>query len=88
MKTTVDTEKKTNSMALVGFWVSLFSFVFSFRGLTILCACIFNIVALCTFNPETEKGKGFAIWGLILGIISGIFYLAMVILVRYLLRYG
>ena len=61
---------KTNSLAIAGFVVSLVSFVFSFWGVTAIVAIILSSVALSQIKKTNEGGKGLALAGLIIGIVS------------------
>lgn len=62
-------QKKINPCALV-------SFIFSLVGIIVaglpcgIVATITGIIGLVTFKEETQKGKGFAIAGLVIGIID------------------
>lgn len=62
-------EQKTNTMSLVGFILSIVSIVCcccSFSGL----ALILSIIGLIQINKTNEKGKGFAITGIVVGGIG------------------
>lgn len=64
--------KKNNVPALISFILSLVGLVIA--GLPCgIAAVITGIIGMVKFNPETEKGKGFAIAGLIVGILDVIF---------------
>ena len=63
-------ELKINTFGLVGFIVGLVAMFFGFWGLTGVVAIVFSAIGMHNFNPETEKGKGFAIAGLVLGIVG------------------
>ena len=71
--------KKQSSMGLV-------SFIFSLIGLIIaaipcgIVALITGIIGIAKFNPSTDKGKGFAIAGVVIGaidIVAGIINVAL-----------
>ena len=71
--------KKQNSMALLSFIISLVGLLIA--GLPCgIVAIITGIVGLTKFNPETEKGKGFAIAGLIIGIIDAVLIIISIII--------
>ncbi len=71
--------KKQNSMGLV-------SFIFSLVGLIVaaipcgIVALITGIIGITKFNPSTEKGKGLAVAGVVVGtidIVAGIINIVM-----------
>ena len=63
--------KKQNSMALTSFIISLVGLLVA--GLPCgIVAIITGIVGLVKFKPEAEKGKGFAIAGLVIGVIDAV----------------
>ena len=73
-------QKKLNVFALVGFIVSLASLLIDFGGIVGLVGLIFSSIALRQLKTDGKKGKGFAITGLVVGIISiiyGIYSLAV-----------
>jgi len=74
-------KKKLQGLGLAGFIVSLSSMIFFGTPLLLITAIvglILSAVALKKFNKETHKLKGFAISGLVIGIvIIGIFLLAL-----------
>ena len=64
--------KKNNTPALISFILSLVGLLVA--GLPCgIAAVITGIIGIVKFNPETEKGKGLAIAGLIVGILDVIF---------------
>ena len=65
-------ENKNNPLALAGFIVSLCSLIINLAGIVGLVGTILSAVGLAKVK-ETNKGKGFAITGLIIGIISIIY---------------
>lgn len=63
------TNKGKNSIALAGFIVALCSLFLNFAGIVGLVATVLSGVGLAKVK-STGAGKGFAIAGLIIGIIS------------------
>lgn len=59
--------EKTNSMCLAGFILSIF---FSFIGLIVSCVGLSQLKK----NPN-EKGRGFAVAGIVIGIIGTVIYI-------------
>lgn len=68
----VNPETRTNGLALAGFIVSLGSLIISLWGITGIVGTILSIIGLVKTSHGNGKGKGFAIAGLIVGIISSI----------------
>ncbi len=64
-----NTQGKTNSLAIAGFVVAMASLFLNFYGIVGLVATVLSAVGLSKVK-ETGTGKGFAIAGLIVGIIS------------------
>lgn len=64
--------KSTNGLALAGFIVSLCSLLINFGGIVGLVGTILSAVGLSKVKTK-GTGKGFAITGLVIGIIS-VFY--------------
>lgn len=61
--------RKQNSMALTSFIISLVGLIIA--GLPCgIVAIILGIVGLVKFDATKEKGKGFAIAGLVIGVID------------------
>ena len=61
--------KKNNTPALISFILSLVGILVA--GIPCgIAAIITGIIGIVKFNPETEKGKGLAIAGLIIGIVD------------------
>lgn len=71
--------KKQNSMALTSFIISLVGLIIAAIPCGIV-ALITGIVGLTKFNQETEKGKGLAIAGVVIGIIDIIAGIANVVI--------
>ena len=66
----VVTVSKTNGLAVAGFVVSLASLLINFWGITSVVGIILSAVALSQIKKTNESGKGFALAGLIIGIIG------------------
>lgn len=62
-------QKSTNGLAIAGFVVSLCSLLINFGGIVGLVGTILSAVGLSKVK-EKNSGKGMAIAGLIIGIIS------------------
>ncbi len=71
--TTVIESPKTNAFALAGFITALASTLINFGGVVAIVATVLSGIGLSQVNSKNEKGKGFAIAGLIIGIF-GIIY--------------
>ena len=77
--TNVNVEKKLNVCGLI-------SFIFSLVGIIVaglpcgIIATITGIVGIATFKKEEQKGRGFAIAGLVVGILDVIIMIAYVVL--------
>ena len=72
-------QKKVNVCGLV-------SFIFSLVGIVVaglpcgIVATITGIIGLVTFKSETQKGKGFAIAGLTIGIIDVVIMIIYIVM--------
>lgn len=64
-----NTQPSTNSLAISGFVVSLVSLFINLAGIVGLIGTIFSAIGLAQ-SKKKGKGKGLAIAGLIIGIIS------------------
>lgn len=70
-------EVKTPGMIIAGFVLSLVGlFCMGFLGIVGL---ILSAMGLKNFDPETQKGKGLAIAGVVLGVIDTIFFIILLI---------
>ena len=67
------TVNKTNSFAVAGFVIAIVSLFLNLWGLVGAIAVVLSGVALSQINKTNENGKGLAIAGLIIGIISVIY---------------
>lgn len=77
----VKDSKKLNVLALIGFIVSLASLLISLVGITAIVGIIFSGIALKQIGAGTDqKGKGFAITGLVVGICSLVYTLIAVLI--------
>ncbi|MBU5294462.1 DUF4190 domain-containing protein [Anaerosalibacter bizertensis] len=70
---------QTNSLAIAGLVLGLVSWFLNFFGIVGILAIVFSAIALSQIKRESSKGKGFAIVGLISGIIN-VIYATVVIL--------
>ena len=66
----MENQVKYNGLAIAGFVVSLASLLINFAGIVGLVGTILSAVGLTQVNSKGEKGKGMAIAGLVIGIIS------------------
>ena len=73
-------KKPSNPLALAGFIVSLCSLLVNFAGLVGLVATVLSAFGLSKVKT-TGTGKGFAIAGLIIGIISIVWGIIAIVLV-------
>ena len=67
---------KLNVPALVGFIIAMGAITISFWGISVLpgiAAIILSSIGLSQINKNGERGKGFAIAGLVVGIVSVVF---------------
>lgn len=65
--------KKLNTFALVGFVLGLCSFLISLWGIIPIVGIVFSGLALSKIDNAVEKGKNFAVVGLICSIINLVF---------------
>lgn len=72
---------KINGLALAGFIVSLCALVINLAGITALVGLILSIVGYSQINHGKGRGKGFAIAGIILGIIGIVWGILMILFV-------
>ncbi len=68
-----DNKNGYNTMCVVGFVMSLISLLINFWGIVGIIGTVLSIVGLMNCKKKNEKGKGLAIAGIIIGVIS-IFY--------------
>lgn len=66
----VNTEVKTNGLAIAGFTIALISLLLNFWGIMGVVATVLSAVALPKTGEGKEKGRGMAIAGLSIGIFS------------------
>jgi tetratricopeptide (TPR) repeat protein len=67
--------KVFNPLALTGFILGLTSVVLYVIGIIPILGIVFSAIGLGRFNPETQKAKWMAGWGLALSILFTIMYL-------------
>ena len=79
-------QKKLNAMSLVGFIVSLASIFITLVGIVPIAGIVFSSIGLKQLKAnEDQKGKGFAVTGLVVGICSLIYTVVAVIILGMLL---
>lgn len=64
---------RINAFALVGFILAMSSLVLNFWGTVGIAATVFSGIGLSKTGPGKDRGRGFAIAGLIVGIGSIIY---------------
>lgn len=69
-----------NIMCIIGFAMSMVSLFLNFLGLVSIAGTILSIVGVVQCGKSNEKGKGFAIAGIIIGIISILLYVIVIVL--------
>jgi tetratricopeptide (TPR) repeat protein len=67
--------KVFNPLALTGFILGLVSVVLYVIGIIPILGIVFSAIGLARFNPETQKAKWMAGWGLALSILFTVMYL-------------
>ena len=60
----------TNTMAIVGFVVSIISLLINFWGIIGIAATILSVLGYINSSKNGQKGKGLALAGIIIGAIS------------------
>ena len=68
-----DTINKMNSFAIAGFSISIVSLFLNLWGLVGAIAVVLSGISLKQINKTNENGKGLAIAGLIIGMISVVY---------------
>ena len=63
-------KQKSNIMAIIGFVLGCVSLLINFWGIVGIVALVFSIIGITQINNNGEKGKGFAICGIILGVVG------------------
>lgn len=63
-------KQKSNIMAIAGCILGWVSLLINFWGIVGIIALIFSIIGITQINNNGEKGKGFAICGIILGVVG------------------
>lgn len=74
------TKKQTNILASVGMIVSLVSIFLNFWGIVGIAAIVLSFIGLNQISTTGEEGKGFAITGIVIGIISVIYAFIMIVM--------
>ena len=64
------TRPRMNPMALTGGIIGLASIILNCLGIVAILALIFSIIGLSQINKNGDRGRGWAITGIILGIIG------------------
>lgn len=70
-----------NILCVIGMVISCVSFVFRLHGLTAVVGIIVSVLGLLDYPKKNEKGKGFAIAGIIIGAVSLLFSIIFVALI-------
>ncbi len=76
----VQPERKYNVCAVLGFVLSVVSLVFSLYGAVTVASIVLSAIALKETKRAEEKGRGFAIAGLIIGILTLVIMLLIIAL--------
>lgn len=69
--------KSTNVFAITGLVLGIISWFLNLFGIIGTLAIVFSSIALSQIKTNNEKGKGFAITGLVSGIINVIYAVVM-----------
>lgn len=86
--TNTTAEDKVNALALSGFIVALISLLLNFWGIVGIVATVLSGVGLSKTGPGKEKGRGFAIAGLVIGILSILYGLFQIMVLSHMsIRY-
>ena len=75
-----ETKQNLNTMALVSFVISCISIFLNFWGIVGIVAVVFSVVGFVQTNNSNERGRGFAIAGMILGGLSVLYGFIVLIL--------
>ncbi len=59
-----------NTMCVLGFTLSGISLIFDFQGLLSIAGIVLSVLGLINYKRKNEKGKTFAIFGIIIGVAS------------------
>lgn len=59
-----------NTMAIIGFVVSIISLLINFWGIVGIAATVLSVLGLMGCKQKNQKGKGLAIAGIVIGGIS------------------
>ena len=66
----MDSNNKINSLALAGFITSIISLFLNFWGIVGIVGVVLSSVGLAQINSNKERGSGFAISGIMIGVFS------------------
>ena len=66
----MDSNNKINSLALTGFITSIISLFLNFWGIVGIVGVVLSSVGLAQINSNKERGSGFAISGIMIGVFS------------------
>lgn len=69
----VNTQKRYNTLSVVGFIVACISLLLNFFGIIGISAVILSSLGFIQINKTSEKGKGMAIAGISIGAFSIIY---------------
>lgn len=71
--------KKINGLCLAGFLVSLISLLINLWGIVGITGTVLSAVGLNSLNEEKETGQGFAIAGMIIGVVSVAYAIVLIV---------
>ncbi len=77
-----------NILCVIGMVISCISLVFRLHGLTAVAGIIVSVLGLLDYPKKNEKGRGFAIAGIVIGAISLVFSLILLLVVGHFLLNG
>ena len=76
-----------NGMCIAGFVVGIVSMFLNFYGIVGIVALILSAVGLSACTKKNQRGKGFAVAGLVLGIVGVVFGLVSICACSYVWSY-
>lgn len=71
---------RTNSLAIAGFVLSIVSLFLSLWGITAIMGILFSAMGLHRINNSNEQGRALAYAGIVIGILSIIWFIAAVVI--------
>ena len=77
-----------NIYCVIGFSLSCASFLLTFFGLTALAGLILSVIGLRQLPVKGERGKGFAVAGIIIAVVSLILLVLALITIQRLIASG